>query len=184
MAMTAATWSLNGLATELGLDRRTIGRRLTLVKQAGAGPRGPLYLMRDAYKALTSWDSEFDSKEDTDAAALYFLAGFESAGGFKSLGARIATAITPDEGERVAREAFATALWRMIRLQDDPNPPDWSRLPADLFQRAWEALVVDMAPLSEVAAVARGEEVDLEDADLRWRGERRGLRMPDGEDEP
>src|SRR4030095_15853109 len=48
-------WSVNGLATELGVDRRTIARRLHALRQAGSGPHGPLYLMREVYRELTGW---------------------------------------------------------------------------------------------------------------------------------
>jgi hypothetical protein len=47
------TWSLNRLATELGVDRRSLARRLEDVEPAGKGPKGDkLYRLRDALDAL------------------------------------------------------------------------------------------------------------------------------------
>jgi hypothetical protein len=47
-------WSINRLAAELRVDRRTVSKYLDLadVKPAGQGPKGPLYRLRDAVAVL------------------------------------------------------------------------------------------------------------------------------------
>jgi hypothetical protein len=46
-------WSVNRLATELGVDRRSLARRLEDIEPAGKGPKGDkLYRLRDALDAL------------------------------------------------------------------------------------------------------------------------------------
>ena len=54
MAMTPKSWSINALATEFRLDRRTVARRLS---QAGVAPAGnkagaPTFRLSDAARAL------------------------------------------------------------------------------------------------------------------------------------
>ena len=47
------SWSINRLATELGIDRRSLARRLDGVKPNATGPKGePLYALRDTLEAL------------------------------------------------------------------------------------------------------------------------------------
>src|SRR6266542_2644605 len=74
MAMTARTWSINGLATETGLDRRTIGRLVGDLKSSGAGPCGPTYRMRDVVRAIReacySGESEQADAADKAVAAV------------------------------------------------------------------------------------------------------------------
>lgn len=45
-------WSVNRLATELGLDRRTVTKRLVDVAPLGDGPAGPVYTLADAVRAI------------------------------------------------------------------------------------------------------------------------------------
>ena len=53
MAMQRQTWSVNALATELGIDRRTVARRLDGATVAERGSRGePRYRLRDALAAF------------------------------------------------------------------------------------------------------------------------------------
>ena len=53
MAMTPQAWSVNGLATELGLDRRTVAKRLALVTPHSLASDGsPRWRLNDAIKAL------------------------------------------------------------------------------------------------------------------------------------
>lgn len=53
----AAGWSVNRLATELRLDRRTVTARLAEVAPVGDGANGPVYALADAARALFG-DSE------------------------------------------------------------------------------------------------------------------------------
>lgn len=54
MAMVAKLWTLSGLAVELDMDRRAVGRMLTGVPPDGEGPRGAnAWLMRTAIAAMT-----------------------------------------------------------------------------------------------------------------------------------
>jgi hypothetical protein len=48
----AAGWSVNKLATELRLDRRTVTARLADVAPVGEGSSGPVYALADAARAL------------------------------------------------------------------------------------------------------------------------------------
>ena len=45
-------WSINGLSIELKLDRRTVRKRLQDVEPLSDGPKGPLYSLADAARAL------------------------------------------------------------------------------------------------------------------------------------
>ena len=47
-------WSVNALASELNLDRRTIGRRLRAVVPARVEGRSRLYTLRSVFEALLS----------------------------------------------------------------------------------------------------------------------------------
>lgn len=48
----AAGWSVNRLAQELRLDRRTVTNRLVTVAPLSDGPAGPVYALADAARAL------------------------------------------------------------------------------------------------------------------------------------
>ena len=53
MAMTPQVWSVNALATELGLDRRTVGKRLALTTPHSMAADGsPRWRLNDAVQAL------------------------------------------------------------------------------------------------------------------------------------
>jgi hypothetical protein len=53
MAMTPQAWSVNGLATELGLDRRTVAKRLAPVTPHSLAADGsPRWRLNDAIKVL------------------------------------------------------------------------------------------------------------------------------------
>jgi len=57
MAMTRQLWSINGLATELGKDRRTLGRALRYVPTDGTTGRGYQgWFMETALRALSHKD--------------------------------------------------------------------------------------------------------------------------------
>jgi hypothetical protein len=47
MGLTAKQWTLSGLAVELRMDRRALGKRLTGVAAAGTFRKSPTYLMAD-----------------------------------------------------------------------------------------------------------------------------------------
>lgn len=52
----AAGWSVNRLATELRLDRRTVTARLADVAPVGEGSSGPVYALADAARALFGFE--------------------------------------------------------------------------------------------------------------------------------
>ena len=52
MAMKAKLWSLNGLATELGRDVRTLGKALSGVEPDGMVGKNPGYCIETALGAL------------------------------------------------------------------------------------------------------------------------------------
>ena len=56
MPMQPGLWSVNGLATELEIDRRTVARRLRDVPPAGKRGGHPVWRMADALPALTRGD--------------------------------------------------------------------------------------------------------------------------------
>lgn len=52
MSMSRKQWSVSALSVELGIDRRTLARRLERVKPAGQGAKGPVYWLEDALAAI------------------------------------------------------------------------------------------------------------------------------------
>jgi hypothetical protein len=148
-------WSVNGLATELGVDRRTIARRLHAVKPAGNGPHGPLYLMGEVYRELTGWCSECSERERGDRWARGFLARISSDQAADELAQRLLEADDPVVRRRVVREWLASALWAFVRARRDPPCPDWRALTDRAFARAWRGLTKHpAATLAEVSEIA------------------------------
>jgi hypothetical protein len=148
-------WSVNGLATELGVDRRTIARRLYALKPAGTGPHGPLYLMREVYRELTGYCDECTPKERGDRLARHFLmapASVATDQAADELVQRLLEADDPAARRRVVREWLASAFWAFVRTRRDPPCPDWRALPDRAFARAWRALTKHpAATLGEVS---------------------------------
>ena len=63
MAMTRTVWSINALSVELGIDRRTVARRLQGVTPADLGPDGsPRWRLADAVPALIRSDNDYSAK--------------------------------------------------------------------------------------------------------------------------
>ena len=57
MALTRQAWSINALSVELGLDRRTLGKRLDGLRPLEEGPRGSkLYGLTDVIRHLRHFD--------------------------------------------------------------------------------------------------------------------------------
>lgn len=52
MAMTRQLWSINGLATELGMDRRTVARRLSAAPPDGKLKGKPAWFLETALRAM------------------------------------------------------------------------------------------------------------------------------------
>ena len=52
MAMTARLWSISALAVELGMDRRTVGKRLARVPPDGRLNGSPAWRLATALEAL------------------------------------------------------------------------------------------------------------------------------------
>ena len=53
MSMTPQLWSISALAVELGMDRRTIAKRIAHVKAAGETAAGKQYRLADVIRAMT-----------------------------------------------------------------------------------------------------------------------------------
>lgn len=52
--MSASPWTINRLATEFAIDRRTVARRLARLQPVGTTPQGtPAYVLQDAAPLLT-----------------------------------------------------------------------------------------------------------------------------------
>ena len=65
MAMVAQMWTLSGLAVELGMDRRAVGRMLAGVPADGTGPKGAnAWLMRTAVDVLAGLKQDGPSLEE------------------------------------------------------------------------------------------------------------------------
>ena len=62
--MMAKKWSVSGLAVEVGLDRRTVGRIINEqnVREAGEVAGAPVYRLRDF---LAGWRSEIEAGSAT-----------------------------------------------------------------------------------------------------------------------
>ena len=64
MAMTRQLWTINGLATELGKDRRTLGRALSDVPADGkAGGGHKAWFMETALRALDINDAHYEGPQ-------------------------------------------------------------------------------------------------------------------------
>lgn len=153
MAMTAKQWSINGIATELGVDRRTLARRLHDADPAGYGSGGsPLFWMRDAFRRLIRPAGMQWSAADADDAQLTgFVRALEEDDGL----AQFVRGIAGDDAPRLLRrirECLATNLWDFIRTPStDPQPPDWTALSDADFDAAYDELVLHGNTLSEIA---------------------------------
>jgi len=156
MGMVREKWSVNGLSNELGVDRRTIARRLHDVKPVGAGPRGSLYLMADVYRALTGYCWDCGEAERKDRFARAFIEHVGKRSDLEELAARLCAAPSPEARGRVLREFFASQLWSFVRDRKDPACPAWAPLSERGFDRAWRALSRDGETLGEVAARTEG----------------------------
>src|SRR5262245_44869710 len=154
-------WSVNGLATELGVDRRTIARRLHAVKPAGDGTHGPLYLMREVYRELTGWCDECSPTERADRWARGFVTRISTDQAADELVRRLLEVDDPAARRRVLREWLASALWGWLRTRRDPACPDWRSLSDRAFARAWRGLTKHpAATLAEIADDAKGDNFD------------------------
>lgn len=63
MAMLPQEWSISGLSVELGMDRRTLAKRLADVAPVREDAKGKLYRMRDVLVAVYETASEGSSYE-------------------------------------------------------------------------------------------------------------------------
>ncbi|HEX2526895.1 MAG TPA: hypothetical protein VHL31_11455, partial [Geminicoccus sp.] len=161
--MTQRAWSVNGLAAELGLDRRTVAKRLALATPHSVAPDGsPRWLLPEAIRVLFAIQDDrrridFDEARQRKVAAEAQLAELE---------------LARQRGEVVAIEDVGVELERCysaVRNRLMAMPPKLAPLlcPEDpaVAQRLLEAAVVQaLAELSEAepddpeyqaAAVAR-----------------------------
>jgi hypothetical protein len=158
MAMTSKTWSISGASVELGVDRRTIARRIDHhgIEAAGEGPGGfPVYRMRDIFGALTGYCWECGWAERTDDSARSFFRFFETDGRAQALLDRL-DAVPRDCRLRALREHFAGMLWAAIGTESGLDEPQWSELPESWMREAWMALA-EGARLEDVVLIAQGE---------------------------
>jgi len=69
MSMTPKAWSVSGLATELGLDRRTVAKRLAHAPPHSLAPDGsPRWRLNDALRALFDVEDGRRTRIDIDEA--------------------------------------------------------------------------------------------------------------------
>jgi len=54
MSMTPKLWSISALSVELGMDRRTVAKKIAAVKPAEDGPSGKLYRLADVLQAMAT----------------------------------------------------------------------------------------------------------------------------------
>jgi len=155
MGMTRKAWSVNGLAVELCVDRRTIARRLETVIPAGSGPNGPLYWLSDCVRALHGGRAYRPTQEDDfDYGVTFFLQGFDEESEWEKLGEQLASVSDAALIVRRIRETLLARFWGNRRNSGagDPACPEWRGIDDEAFDAAWTALVWDGATLAEVAA--------------------------------
>lgn len=76
MAMQKQLWSINGLATELGLDRRTLCRRLEGLRPAKIEGKVKLYRLQDALSCLDLGSSKNTKGDEVEERTRQFLKEF------------------------------------------------------------------------------------------------------------
>lgn len=64
MAYVAKLWSLNAAATELGIDRRTLGKRLDGLEPDGGSEARPAWLMKNIFEKLSLRSKSSDLDEE------------------------------------------------------------------------------------------------------------------------
>jgi hypothetical protein len=171
--MVRQKWSVNALATELGVDRRTVARHLHEVKVSGKGPHGPLYFMSDVHHALTGNCS--DCRHDRWACG--FMQHVDKRLDLERLAERLVAADSADARVRVLREFLASHFWAFLREKREPPCPDWAKLSGRVFERCWRALVKEHETLKDAASIAAGGQSPREAETARIRalpGPRRG----------
>ena len=154
-------WTLAALSLELGIDRRRLVRHLKHMTPAAHGPRGPLYRLDDALHPLIAgrgYELSDDDQVDGVATSLieHVTGDEEGDPRLGTLAQRLALTKSAEGCERLIRDFLAERLWRWLQRCDDPEPPDWAKLDAERFKRAFRALVEGFT-LPEVDAIARGE---------------------------
>lgn len=155
MALSAQRWSINALSVELAMDRRRLGRCVEEVAPAGRGPHGDLFKLIDVLRVLYPGGRNTSREDAWDDAVTYYgeLLDEQLESG---LAARLASSRSPARCARLLREAVASAVFDSIRVQEDPETPNWSKSSESAFSVAFQALVYDGAPLAEVAGIAAG----------------------------
>jgi hypothetical protein len=132
------SWSINRLATELRVDRRTVGRHIDLagVKSSGAGPKGPTFALADVARALAD-AGIFESRSERERDTRH-MSGRESGG--RELAERVLYALAKrlEPGAlRIVCEVIVAELHRHIGHvyghEHDPEnfhgaPLDWPSL--------------------------------------------------------
>lgn len=153
MSMTAKKWSINGLSTELGVDRRTLARKLRDAEPAGQGPNGPVYWMKDAFGLLIRPRGMWWTTEDaTDTTLTGFVLFIEEHEKLEAIAREIHGDGSPLLLRRM-REFLATCLWEYLATSDtDPPAPDWRPLTDAAFDRSYTDLIVRRHTLAEIAA--------------------------------
>jgi hypothetical protein len=170
MTMTPTPMSVNAMAMALGVDRRTIARRLGELEPAGEGPKGNLYWLADVHRALADPGEQWSRHLDRELCG----AAKRVRSGLRGVAARVALASTPAARERVLLELLAEMLWRSVP-HPDPRPavPQWGRLSDRDLGVAWEALTAG-ATLDDIVAFASGVPTSLRIRG-RWREVRASL---------
>lgn len=152
MAMKPELWSVNGLSTETGIDRRTLARYLGTVEPAGEGRHGPLYRMRDLIEALRNVhfiSLAYASKHPFHQFGLRLRRAFHN-----GLAERLIRSETPAAAARIVLELYADTYYRAVYKDlRGPDPPTWDQANGQAFRRAIAALLSPVRDLEDVVRI-------------------------------
>jgi hypothetical protein len=130
--MIPGTWSINAIATELGVDRRRVARALRDATPCGEGAKGPLFRLLDAVHELFGYTGS-----DNSVSAWLYVDQLEDEGGLQDFAAQLGGADAP-RVLRALREFLATQTWAYTRTPGvEPEPPSWAGLSDEEFERAY-----------------------------------------------
>ena len=163
MAMSRTSWSVNGLATEFGLDRRTVAKRLESVIPVDLGPDGsPRWSMMDAGPALLApreprsgsrrpppAGAEILTKIPNDVQAGYATAWLEIAVNIKPLvaSALMMSGLPLPQAQKATTHVYAFLMRYADKTMREIGIPPWQQqeapdwVPMDKVQEPnWQGL--------------------------------------------
>ena len=154
MSMLPSTWSLNGLATETGLDRRTVANYLANTKPAGQRTHGPVFLMRTLVAALREEPTEGDLGELS--MRILDVVGTElKPDVIQAFAAKLVTSQDSEEQERLSL-ALATevAFALVVSLYERSDRIDCSTLSKKRIREVFRNLGDSDVSFEEIAKLA------------------------------